>query len=49
MIKCCDNKPKYQIVYDIGLKSSEWLLCKNCYGSNPVFQKNIKTITEVKK
>lgn len=49
MIKCCDNKTKYQIVYDIGLEKSEWLLCKSHYDSDHVFQKNIKTITELKK
>ena len=49
MKKCCNNKTKYQIVYDIGLEKSEWLICKSHFESIAVFQKNIKTITEVKK
>lgn len=48
MKKCCNNPIKYEITYDAGTDSSEWSLCESHYNSDPVFQKHIKTIKEIK-
>ena len=49
-IRCCNNRPaKYDIVYNCGPnKDQHLILCKYHYGLDSAFQRNIKTIKEIK-
>jgi len=46
--KCCKRQSKYNIVYDCGPESQALILCEYHYGLHPAFQRNIKTIEEIK-
>jgi len=46
MNRCCSGNSKYQIIFDIGTETSEWLVCKKHY-ADQLFQKNIKAIKEI--
>lgn len=45
--KCCKRPGRYQIKYDCGrVPDQELILCEFHYNSDPVFQRNIKTMKE---
>lgn len=48
--KCCKRPGKYHIIYDCGGSSpdQEVILCNYHYNLDPAFQRNIKSIEEIK-
>lgn len=44
----CSRKPKYEIIYDCGIENQEIILCDYHHTSDSVFQRNIKSIKEIK-
>ena len=48
--KCCKRESKYHIIYDCGVSSpdQELILCEHHYQLNEAFQRNIKSIKEIK-
>jgi len=46
---CCKKRPaKYKIVYDWPPEPEEVILCEYHYNLDPAFQRNIKSIEEIK-
>ena len=48
MKKCCNKQGKFEIVYDCGIGIQELVICEHHYNLDPVFQRNIKSIKEIK-
>ena len=46
--KCCKRPGTRKIVYDCGTNDEELILCDFHYNLDPVFQKHIRTIEEIK-
>lgn len=46
--KCCKKTSIISLTIDCGVQSSEWEVCK-IHRADPLFQKNVKMIREIKK
>lgn len=46
MNRCCVEKSKWEIIFDVGINNSTWLVCDIHYRED-LFQKSIKAIKKV--